>query len=63
MDKKDYKRKAVESIQDYDLLKKHHHFLRESSDDEEEDGPRNKGERLAKKYYDKLYKDYVLVNL
>lgn len=66
---KDRKRQAPDSLQTLDVLKKHHKFLRES-DEEEEDEHRGKlnekekkGVQLAKKYYDKLYKEFALVNL
>lgn len=51
------------------MLRKHHQFLRDSdsSDESQEerrlDLKQKKGEELAKKYYDKLYKEYALVNL
>lgn len=51
------------------MLRKHHQFLRDSdsSDESHEDRrldlKQKKGEELAKIYYEKLYKEYALVNL
>lgn len=46
---------------DFDVVRKHHRFIRTVEDDcaLEEDWER----RVAKRYYDRLYKEYVLVEL
>ena len=43
---------------DFDILKKNHKFLRTEEDD---DGSWEA--KLAKKYYDRLYKEYVIAEL
>ncbi|KAJ3105457.1 mitochondrial Homoaconitase [Phlyctochytrium planicorne] len=43
-----------------DILKENHRFLRDEDDDEADDSWEK---RLAKKYYDKLFKEFCLANL
>lgn len=47
---------------DLDVLKEHHRFLWEEEDEEAADGD-SWGKRLAKKYYDKLFKEYGICDL
>lgn len=44
---------------DYDVIKENHKFLW----DEDNDAPDTWGARLAKKYYDKLFKEYCIADL
>lgn len=44
---------------DYDVIKENHRFLW----DQENDEPETWGARLAKKYYDKLFKEYCIADL
>jgi len=44
---------------DYDVLEENHQFVWDEDDDEDSSG-RSWGQRLAKKYYDKLFKEYCI---
>ncbi|PBC25062.1 hypothetical protein APICC_02520 [Apis cerana cerana] len=44
---------------DYDVIKENHRFLW----DQDKDEPNTWGARLAKKYYDKLFKEYCIADL
>ncbi|XP_017891553.1 protein FRA10AC1 [Ceratina calcarata] len=44
---------------DYDVIKENHRFLWDQDNDE----PETWGARLAKKYYDKLFKEYCIADL
>lgn len=44
---------------DYDVIRENHKFLW----DQEKDIPDTWGAKLAKKYYDKLFKEYCICNL
>lgn len=49
---------------DFDVLKQNHKFLWDSdSDDEQDQSKLSYGERVAKKYYDRLYKEYCICDL
>jgi len=54
-------------ISEYELLKKNHKFVRDEEEDEKLDVKKSSkedyGKILAKKYYDKLYKEYAVVDL
>ncbi|KZC05991.1 PREDICTED: protein FRA10AC1 [Dufourea novaeangliae] len=53
------KRDTSRDKTDYDVIKENHRFLW----DQDNDLPDTWGDRLAKKYYDKLFKEYCLVDL
>lgn len=44
---------------DYDILKKQHRFVRTAEDNDHRDWEK----RMAKKYYDKLFKEYCLADM
>ncbi|EGC39684.1 hypothetical protein DICPUDRAFT_74743 [Dictyostelium purpureum] len=50
---------------DYDILKENHQFLRDQDNDTDDSGVEELTweERLAKKYYDRLYKEYAIIDL
>ncbi|ORX62742.1 hypothetical protein DM01DRAFT_1369330 [Hesseltinella vesiculosa] len=49
---------------EYDILKKHHRFIRDDDDDLATDSSDLTWEkRIAKKYYDKLFKEYAICDL
>lgn len=47
---------------DLDILKQNHRFLWDS-DDESDESKLSWGDRIAKKYYDRLYKEYCICDL
>ncbi|XP_066581498.1 protein FRA10AC1 [Prorops nasuta] len=53
------KRDTSRDKTDYDVLRENHKFLW----DEEDDTPETWGARLAKRYYDKLFKEYCICDL
>lgn len=54
---------------DFDIIKENHRFLWEDDDDDDGNGenndtvPNSWGVKLAKKYYDKLFKEYCICDL
>ena len=49
---------------DWDVLREEHQFLRDTSEDTEEGKAALSWEKkMAKKYYDKLFKEYAIVDL
>ncbi|XP_004206007.1 protein FRA10AC1 isoform X1 [Hydra vulgaris] len=55
----DFERSSVNDKTDYDVIKENHKFIWDDHDDSEESW----GKKLAKKYYDKLYKEYCICDL
>ncbi|KAK9301690.1 hypothetical protein QLX08_006095 [Tetragonisca angustula] len=53
------KRDTSRDKTDYDVIKENHRFLW----DQDNDKPETWGARLAKKYYDKLFKEYCIADL
>ncbi|XP_076300964.1 protein FRA10AC1 homolog [Lasioglossum baleicum] len=53
------KRDTSRDKRDYDVIKENHKFLW----DQDNDVPETWGARLAKKYYDKLFKEYCIADL
>ncbi|XP_031842848.1 protein FRA10AC1 homolog [Nomia melanderi] len=53
------KRDTSRDKTDYDVIKENHKFLW----DQDDDVPETWGARLAKKYYDKLFKEYCIADL
>jgi len=47
---------------DRELLVKHHEFIRDEDKDKDLGG-KSWGARMARRYYDKLFKEYALVDL
>ncbi|KAK7110137.1 protein FRA10AC1 homolog [Littorina saxatilis] len=56
---KDFKRDTSKDKNDMDVVKENHRFLWDEDDESEE----NWEKRMAKKYYDKLFKEYCLADL
>ncbi|KAG5311858.1 F10C1 protein, partial [Pseudoatta argentina] len=54
-----FKRDTSRDKTDYDVIRENHKFLW----DQEKDVPDTWGSRLAKKYYDKLFKEYCICDL
>lgn len=57
--KADFKRDSSKDKRDIDVIKEHHRFLWNEEDDPDETWEK----RLAKKYYDKLFKEYCITDL
>uniref|UniRef100_A0A3B4AVU9 Uncharacterized protein n=1 Tax=Periophthalmus magnuspinnatus TaxID=409849 RepID=A0A3B4AVU9_9GOBI len=55
----DFKRSAAKDKTDYDVIRENHHFLWREEDEEEMTWEKD----LAKKYYDKLFKEYCIADL
>ncbi|ESO07174.1 hypothetical protein HELRODRAFT_110669 [Helobdella robusta] len=56
----DFKRDSSKDKTDFDVIKEHHKFL---WDEDECETQKSWEKRLAKKYYDKLYKEYCIADL
>ncbi|EDV20776.1 uncharacterized protein TRIADDRAFT_60773 [Trichoplax adhaerens] len=56
---KDFQRSRANDKNDYDILREQHRFVWEDDDDNDN----NWDKRLAKKYYDRLYKEYCVADL
>jgi protein FRA10AC1 len=59
------RRNASADQTDLDVLLEHHRFIWEDDDDQGEDGKSSLswGQRLAKKYYERLYREYCICDL
>ncbi|KAK7919589.1 hypothetical protein WMY93_010873 [Mugilogobius chulae] len=55
----DFKRSAAKDKTDYDVIRENHRFLWKEEDEEEMTWEKD----LAKKYYDKLFKEYCIADL
>ncbi|KAJ8325847.1 hypothetical protein O5D80_006033 [Batrachochytrium dendrobatidis] len=55
----EYTGKEIQGLTEADILKQHHKFLRSNQDDAESTWET----RIAKKYYDKLFKEYCLAEM
>ncbi|KAJ3165013.1 hypothetical protein HK101_000320 [Irineochytrium annulatum] len=56
-------RQANTGKTEVEILREHHRFLRDEEDDEDVSAPTTWEQRLAKKYYDKLFKEFCLADL
>lgn len=57
----DFQRSNTNDKTDHDVIKEHHKFV--WNDDDEDDTPLSWEKRLAKRYYDKLFKEYCICDL
>ncbi|XP_057305862.1 protein FRA10AC1 homolog isoform X2 [Hydractinia symbiolongicarpus] len=55
----DFKRDSTKDKTDFDVIKENHQFIWDENDDSEDSW----GKRLAKKYYNKLFKEYCICDL
>ncbi|XP_043468263.1 protein FRA10AC1 [Leptopilina heterotoma] len=60
--KKDIQEDTSRDKNDFDVIRENHKFLWDE-DDDQEDEPESWEARLAKKYYDKLFKEYCISDL
>ena len=61
----DFARDSSKDKRDIDVIRENHQFLwdEDDDDDDDEEGGRSWERNLAKKYWDKLYKEYCICDL